>query len=350
MIIEAVATGKTVDEAVNAACAELGMGRDSVEIEVLELPSKSFFGLKHIPAKVRVYIDVEDKAPEAVKPEPVHTTAPAAPAPVVKEEVKKERPQKKSAPSEKAPKKEKPAPAPKAEAPKAPIKDDSDDRGPEIPMTERGTAAFNYVKEVVAKMGIDNVEITAHQFEKAVVIKVDGEGAGSVIGKRGETLDALQYLCGLCANRCEGDYCRVILDAGNYRMKRKQTLQQLARRLANNAVKSGRSITLEPMNPYERRIIHATVSEVKGATSMSLGDEPQRYVVISAEGAPVRERRSGGRNNNDRRGPKKPFRGERGDRRNSGRREKKEPYKETSIREEAPKEALDQPLYGKIEL
>ena len=345
MIIEAVATGKTVDEAVDAACAELGMGRDSVEIEVLELPSKSFFGLKHIPAKVRVYIDVEEKAPE-VKQEPV-------PA-VIKEEAKKERPQKKSVPSEK-PKKEKAPAAPKAEAPatapKAPAaKDDSEDRGPEIPMTERGTAAFNYVKEVVAKMGIDNVEITAHQFEKAVVIKVDGEGAGSVIGKRGETLDALQYLSGLCANRCEGDYCRVILDAGNYRMKRKQTLQQLARRLANNAVKSGRSITLEPMNPYERRIIHATVSEVKGATSMSLGDEPQRYVVISAEGAPIRERRSGGRNNNDRRGPKKPFRGDRSDRRNSGRREKKEPYKETSIREEAPKEALDQPLYGKIEL
>lgn len=346
MIIEATATGKTVDEAVDAACKELGMGRDSVEIEVLELPKKGFLGLKHIPAKVRVYMEVEDKAPEKTEKAPAiqHNTASV---PEVKEEAKKqERPSKKAERTEK--------PAKKAEkAPKEALlnkekeepKEDLDDRGQEIPMTERGNAAYQYVKSVVAKMGIENVEVKATQYEKAVVIKIDGEGAGAVIGKRGETLDALQYLCGLCANRAEGDYCRVVLDAGNYRQKRKQTLEQLAKRLAANAVKSKRAITLEPMNPYERRIIHATVSEVKGATSTSLGDEPNRYVVISAEGASIPSKGT--------RLPrgKKPFKGERNDRgARRERRERPQSYKESALREVAPKEAADKPLYGKIEL
>ena len=347
MIIEATATGKTVDEAVDAACKELGMGRDSVEIEVLELPKKGFLGLKHIPAKVRVYMEVEDKAPKkSEKAAPAAQQSVSFAAPEAKEEAKKqEKPAKKTEKTEKPAKKSEKAPREAASDSKEAVKADFDDRGQEIAMTERGNAAYQYVKSVVDKMGIENVEVKATQYEKAVVIRIDGEGAGAVIGKRGETLDALQYLCGLCANRAEGDYCRVTLDAGNYRQKRKQTLEQLARRLANNAVKSRRAITLEPMNPYERRIIHATVSEVKGATSTSLGDEPNRYVVISAEGASIPSKGS--------RPPrgKKPFKGDRNDRgARRDRREKPQPYKESTLREAAPKEAADKPLYGKIEL
>lgn len=347
MIIEATATGKTVDEAVDAACKELGMGRDSVEIEVLELPKKGFLGLKHIPAKVRVYMEVEEKQAE----QPKKTAASEKPEHAIlsaNEETKKqEKPASRSERPEKqqriAKKDEKPMTEETGE--KEDSDEDIDDRGRQIPMTERGSIAYQYIKSVVEKMGIENVAVSAVQYERAVVIRIDGEGAGAVIGKRGETLDALQYLCGLAANRAEGDYCRVTLDAGNYRQKRRHTLEQLAKRLANNAIKSKRAVTLEPMNPYERRIIHATVSKIKGACSTSLGDEPNRYVVISAEGAPISAKGS--------RPPrgKKPFRNEKGDRgMRRDKRERPQPYKESTLRETAPKEAADKPLYGKIEL
>ena len=350
MIIEAIATGKTVDDAVLAACRELGKEREDVEIEILELPKRGFLGLTHIPAKVRAYMEIADPAP-AVKPQAKEKIQP----PVEKKADSNDE----SRTRRNAPLKEKAA-APaevvketKEAAPQKEKEDLQDDRGNEIPMNQSGETALNYIKTMISLMKIDNVEITAVQYEKAVVIKVTGDGAGAVIGRRGETLDAMQYLCGLCANRCEGDYCRVIIDAGNYRQKRKQTLQQLAKRLANNAVKTGRSVTLEPMNPYERRIIHATVSEIAGAVSTSVGEEPQRCVVIGCEGSPMGSRGRGPRTNNN--GQRRPYHNN--DRKggprqggNSQRREKPQPYKESSVRETAPSEASDQPLYGKIEL
>ena len=143
-----------------------------------------------------------------------------------------------------------------------------------------GRAAADYLRSVLSAMDIQ-AEITAAFPENGVILRLAGEGLGVIIGRRGETLDALQYLCGLVANRQEGDYLRVTIDSGNYRQKRERTLEQLAKKLSGNVVRFGRPATLEPMNPYERRIIHSTVSKLEGVTSASIGEEPNRRVVIS---------------------------------------------------------------------
>ena len=146
----------------------------------------------------------------------------------------------------------------------------------------KSARAAEYLREVLAAMGFPNVEIDIKEEEQGALLTLSGDGLGVVIGRRGETLDALQYLSGLVANKLEGDYFRITLDSGNYREKREKTLEELAKKLANNAVRTGRSSTLEPMNPYERRIIHAAVQQVPGATSSSIGGEPNRRIVISS--------------------------------------------------------------------
>ena len=160
-----------------------------------------------------------------------------------------------------------------------------------IEYTKAGRAV-EYLQEVLRAMGFSGVEIDVKEEENGAVLTLSGEGLGVIIGRRGETLDALQYLAGLVANKMEGDYYRITLDSGNYREKREKTLEALAKKLALNAVKTGKSSTLEPMNPYERRIIHAAVQQVQGATSTSIGDEPNRRIVISST---VQRRPSGGR-------------------------------------------------------
>ena len=130
------------------------------------------------------------------------------------------------------------------------------------------------------------------------MLTLEGEDLGFIIGHRGDTLDALQYLTGLVANRVENSYYRVTLDIGNYRQKREQALSGLARKIGNQAARTGRKTSLEPMNPYERRIIHTAVQEIKGATSWSVGSEPNRHVIIGpSEDNPVKNRpaRSGNR-------------------------------------------------------
>lgn len=150
-----------------------------------------------------------------------------------------------------------------------------------IEYTKAGRAV-EYLQQVLGAMGFSDVSIDVKEEENGAVLTLSGEGLGVIIGRRGETLDALQYLAGLVANKLEGDYYRITLDSGNYREKREKTLEALAKKLALNAVKTGKSSTLEPMNPYERRIIHAAVQQVQGATSTSIGDEPNRRIVISS--------------------------------------------------------------------
>ena len=217
-------------------------------------------------------------------------------------------------------------------------------------------------------MGVENFSVNATKEGENLNIALEGEDLGFVIGRRGETIDAIQYLTGLVVNRIEGDYLRVTIDSGNFREKREKTLEGLARRLAKTVVKTGRSITLEPMNPYERRIIHSTVSTVEGATSSSIGEEPNRKVVISSTNPrKPRENRDGNR------GGKRPYNrdGKGGDRRNSG----DKPYRKgnrnehggkknferkerpinnevdtTPVTDVLPTNAESTPLYGKIEL
>jgi spoIIIJ-associated protein len=151
----------------------------------------------------------------------------------------------------------------------------------------KGQIAAAYVKTILSKMGIDN-ELELREEKENAFIDVIGEVSGTVIGRRGETLDAIQYLASMSANRGTRDYFRVTLNCNGYREKREDILKSLATRLSQAVIKSGGSTTLEPMNPYERRIIHATVSEISGVTSKSIGDEPYRRVVISSTGSPKR--------------------------------------------------------------
>ena len=213
-----------------------------------------------------------------------------------------------------------------------------------------------YLTEIFEKMGAGDVTM---EFTKApdrtVIIHLNGDSIGSVIGKRGETLDSLQYLVCLVANRLrrrEGDYVRFTMNAGNYREKREETLRALAARMAKKALKTGRPIALEPMNPYERRIIHAVVTDIEGVTSKSNGEEPNRKVIIKPTRVETREggrpRREGGRSR----------RGGRRDHEPRQPREIKESVQsagEAAVKEPAPhREAkkLDDSfkLYGKIEL
>ena len=139
-----------------------------------------------------------------------------------------------------------------------------------------------YLQNIMEKMGIE-AEINIADSEEGFFVDIDSNGSGAIIGKRGETLDALQYLTSLVVNKMDGEYKRITLDSCGYREKREETLIQLAEKISNKALKTGRPTTLEPMNPYERRIIHSAVAKVEGVNSKSVGEEPYRKVVISPD-------------------------------------------------------------------
>ena len=181
-------------------------------------------------------------------------------------------------------------------------------------------AAEAYLRAVLAGLGVEDFSISVTEQDNGCVISLDGENLGFIIGRRGETLDALQYLTGLVANRADNAYYRVTLDIGNYREKREQALVALARRLGGQTARTGRRNSLEPMNPYERRIIHTTVQGMEGVISWSVGSEPNRHVIIGPsddnpnkdKGGDRGERRGRGRGRGNGRGN---GRGERRERR-----------------------------------
>lgn len=144
-------------------------------------------------------------------------------------------------------------------------------------------AAAEYLKNILSQMGLPDVNILITEEDNGALLSLSGEDIGFIIGHRGETLDALQYLTGLVANHVEDTYYRITIDIGSYRQKRKETLEILGKKIAFKAVKSGHNCSLEPMNPYERRIIHTAVQDVEGAKSWSVGEESTRHVVIGPE-------------------------------------------------------------------
>ena len=344
---EYIGTGKTVDEAIEAACAALGCERSEIEFEILALAKKSFFGLRTTPAQVKVTWEDGTPEPRANRPQEGRrekkAEKPAEKPAEKKPEPRAEKP--KNEPKPETPKAEKPAePKPEIE-PMRPLPELSD----EIPEAVKPKAelAAAYLTEVIKAMEVKDFTITPKMREDTLVLLIEGRDLGVVIGRRGETLDSLQVLTGLAANRGEGEYVRVNLDSGNFREKRTKTLEELAVKMAKNAVRTGRSTTLEPMNPYDRRIIHAAVAGVEGAASTSIGEEPNRRVVISSLNPrkPQQDRR-GGHGGRGRRG------GRGGDRRRDSR-----PVENTAVNAEKPaapkaplKEAEDKPLYGKIDL
>ena len=274
MIRTQEATGKTVDEARAKACALLGVQADDLNVsyEVLEMPQKTgFLGLKTTPAKVRVSVEEPD--------------APAAP--VVEEKVEPEvKPVVEETPAEE-PRAEDPAAAPVAEE-AASIEETADPAAegeePEVPINieenAKVKAAVDYLKEVIALMGVENVTFSAVQKGEATIIRLDGEKLGALIGRRGETMESLSYLASLVANRLEGDYIKLGLDVAGYRDKRENDLTVLAQRIGNKVRKTGRSFAMEPMNPYERRIIHSAIGKMEGVRSESKGEGRDRRVVI----------------------------------------------------------------------
>ena len=274
MIRTQEATGKTVDEARAKACALLGVQADDLNVsyEVLEMPQKTgFLGLKTTPAKVRVSVEEPDApaAPvveEKVEPEvkPVVEETPA-------EEPKAEEPAAAPVAEEAAPVEEAAAPAAEGEEPEVPIN---------IEENAKVKAAVDYLKEVIALMGVENVTFSAVQKGEATIIRLDGEKLGALIGRRGETMESLSYLASLVANRLEGDYIKLGLDVAGYRDKRESDLTALAQRIGAKVRKTGRSFAMEPMNPYERRIIHSAIGKMEGVRSESKGEGRDRRVVI----------------------------------------------------------------------
>lgn len=277
MIHEATATGETVEIAAANAIKMLSAPLEAeVKTEILEIPKKKVLGLfGGAPAKVRAFYEAPD-VPE-VKKAPAPKSA-ARPAPAAKPAERKPKPAAKT--NEKpAAKAEEPTAQPVAEAEPKKIAIDASKPGLE--------AARDYLKQIITLMGAETVEIEAYELpENEVLLEIDcGEDYGLVIGRRGETLDSIQYLTRLTANRkkSEGEYSRISINVGNYREKRKNTLAELARKNSAKVLKYGRNVTFEPMNPYERRIIHTTVQEIEGVTSYSVGTDADRRVVITLE-------------------------------------------------------------------
>ena len=281
MIRKQEATGKTVDEARAKACALLGVQADDLNVsyEVLEMPQKTgFLGLKTTPAKVCVSVEEPDApaAPAAApapaaEVAPVQETAPEVPAVPVEEP---------AAPVE-APAAEAEQPAAEQAAPAAAAAADEETEVPiVIEENAKVKAAVEYLQEVIAKMGVENVTFSAVQKGEATIIRLDGEKLGALIGRRGETMESLSYLASLVANRLEGDYIKLGLDVAGYRDKRESDLTALAQRIGAKVRKTGRSFAMEPMNPYERRIIHSAISKMEGVRSESKGEGRDRRVVI----------------------------------------------------------------------
>ncbi len=282
-------TGKNEDEAISKALAQLGLDRDDVSVEVLERAKSGFLGLGACPAKIRVYYGPEEEAPAPApvpKAEPARKEEPRRPAAPEKRErpergerpprEKKERPAgKREHPSSE--KQERPAPEPRREEPvpfqPAPLGEEAED--------EKAAAIKTFLSGLLEHMGTA-AEIKVYLPEKGrYKVILEGQGLGALIGRRGETLDAVQQLTSYAVNRGGGPRVRIHLDAENYRAKREQSLQHLARKVAGKVVRYRRSVTLEPMNAYERHVIHTALQDFEGVTTYSTGMDPNRRVVVA---------------------------------------------------------------------
>lgn len=350
---ESIMTGKTVEEATQLALAELGIEEEEATVEVLELPQKKLF--RTIPAKVRVWVDEPEQAPETPEARPQ-----AAPVPAP-------RPEKKPAPAPQPAKKPQAAPRVKEEpqAEQAPQAVPDVQQAPTQPIEIEGNvrleAACEYIRAVAKAMHAEAISFSAEKAGETTILKVNGDDAGALIGHRGEVMEAMSYLCGLVANRAGGEYEKMSLDVNGYRSKREQNLVALAKRIGAKVARTGRSQMLEPMNPYERRIIHSAISEMEELSSESTGEGADRRVVVRSTGpnalpdkprAPRGDRY--GRSGGGKGGPRKGGR-DRGPRREPRERPPRpQPTGEAPVvPERAPSsldESFDLPLYGKIEL
>ena len=303
-------SAKTMEEAISLGLEELGVSLADVKIDIIDEGSKGFLGiLGSKPAVVRLTVNEdEDEANEVLssfsieeneqaaekKPARKRSEKPKAEKAEKTEKTEKaEKPAKTEKPA-KAEKTEKPAKAEKAEKPAKAPKAEKPAKKEEAPKAEVNTAETNecdpetaegkaqaFLLDVTRLMGVE-VTVNARRDEEGNVrVDMFGDTLGILIGRRGETLDALQYLTSLYVNRGQEGYTRVTLDTENYRAKREEALRRLANRMANRAVKTGRKVVMEPMNPYERRILHSALQQNDAVTTHSEGEEPNRHVVIT---------------------------------------------------------------------
>lgn len=301
-------SAKTVEAAVQAACEALGVDRDDINVsyEVLEFPTRKLF--KTIPAKVLVKVEEPEAAPApAAEEKPAEVSTKPAEVVEISDET--------------APEIEKAVVEDMVEAAElAPVAEDDVEIPLDIAADPRLQAAVDYLTPIFNLMGVENFSFTAVKKGAATILKVSGEHMGALIGRRGETMESLSYLASLVVNRMEGPYIKLGLDVGGYRNKREDDLSALAKRIADRVIRTGCYYEMEPMNPYERHIIHTAVAEIEGVRSESKGEGPDRRVVIystdpNASNLPDRDaprgRRSGpnrgnrnGRSFNGNRGPR----------------------------------------------
>ncbi|HBI85922.1 MAG TPA: single-stranded DNA-binding protein [Ruminococcus sp.] len=339
-------TASSLDEAKQKAAQSFGADISAIEFEVIEEPKRSLLGGlfgKKEEYRVRATYNAPEPAPQETEVPAPATEAEEASAPVAAADFTADEPAENTAEAEK-------------------------EVSPEVKL-EKMQIGAEYLQGILDQLAPEVK--CAGRLENGISFSLEGNGAGSLIGRRGETLDALQYLTSMVANRGDKDYVRLTIDTCGYREKRRKALKELAARISKNVLRTGRSIALEPMNPYERRIIHSTVTEIEGVSSHSSGEEPNRKVIITSDSAPAYKRddknargyRSGGGkfDRNDRRGGRGGRRNDRGERGDRGERRERRPSEgprkldlstsfEKDYKRPKPEDALNAGVYGKIDI
>ena len=371
-------TARSVDEAKELAAKKFGKKISEIRFEIVDEGKKGLFGLGAKEAKVRATVEdaVKAAAPKTAAPkpaaEPVTTAAPAPKA----EPVTTAAPTPKAEPVTTKTLAPKPVETTETKAVEQPVEvkaekaveaaaadnAENDDEAysldnftlieDESLVNPKVKLAKDYITSILRAMDIE-VEFTVYQNESGAVINIESNNNGTIIGRRGETLDAIQYLCSIIANKGDKDYYRITIDCLGYRNKRKDTLEQLAAKVAKSVLRTGRSQPLEPMNPYERRVIHSAISNIEGVSSRSVGEEPYRKIIISSNNP----RRGGGRRDNRRDGGRRNDNRRNGGQRNRDREvnmERRSVDLSTSFEKDykrpKPEDEIQGGLYGKIEL
>ncbi|WP_295088127.1 RNA-binding cell elongation regulator Jag/EloR [Ruminococcus sp.] len=362
-------TARSVEEAKEMAAEKFGKKISEIKFEILDEGKKGLFGIGSKEAKVKATVAdgayVQETTPKAAPEVPKTTTAPeknvdpvtktvAAEKPVVTTETKTVEVTAEPVQTEKNDNNVNEEPENSSETldEEAYSLDNFTLIEDEALINPKVKLAMDYITSILRAMDVD-VEFKVYQNETGAVINLESDNNGTIIGRRGETLDSIQYLCSIIANKGDKDYYRITIDCLGYRNKRKDTLEQLAAKVAKSVLRTGRSQPLEPMNPYERRVIHSAISNIEGVSSRSVGEEPYRKIIISS----TNPRRGGGRRDNKRDGGRRNDNRRNGGQRNRDREvnmERRSVNLSTSFEKDykrpKPEDEIQGGLYGKIEL
>ncbi|MDE6833568.1 MAG: Jag N-terminal domain-containing protein [Ruminococcus sp.] len=360
-------TAKTVEEAKKLAVKKFGRNINEIQFEVIEEPTKGFLGFGAKNAKVKAsYIEKTETVQSDVQPEKIVHPVLEVPEAIeesleipeeetttdVVEEVPEIIAETVEVPEEKA----------EIQPQMEDVPEDDGEFSTEnltliedvALMHEKVKLAVDYITSILRAMNVE-ADFTVYQNQNGAIIDIKSVNNGTIIGRRGETLDSMQYLCSIIANKGDKDYFRITLDCLNYRQKRRETLEQFAQKVAKNVLRSGRSQPLEPMNPYERRVIHSAISKIDGVSSHSVGEEPYRKIIITSDNP-----RKNNRNN--RNNPKKRYDGHKNERRQNNRPKNNEKQNferkkvdistsfEKDYKRPKPEDSIEGGLYGKIEI